>query len=82
MRKRRFASSRIWRGPGMGDCPGLLDSCGSARRPSMDVMSSPYWLSQSMPYFSRTRWRAAPQWNLREEREARSGTCVGWDAPR
>ena len=26
----------------MGDCPGLLYSCVSARRPSMDVMSNPY----------------------------------------
>ncbi len=30
---------RIWRGPGVGDCPGLLDSRVSAQRPSRGVMS-------------------------------------------
>ncbi len=31
---------RIWRGPGVGDCPGLLDSHVFARGPGTGVMSN------------------------------------------
>jgi hypothetical protein len=31
---------RIWRGPGVGDCPGLLDSGVLAQGPSMDIERS------------------------------------------